>query len=101
MTFAIINTAWIFFRAPTFKRAIQIITRIVTHPGRPTFGVAQITFALDIIAIAILFCVDFITYNGFTGERCPDTIRIPGYAIIACLIALLAVSPNSFIYLQF
>ncbi len=100
-TFVIVNTAWIFFRAPTFKRAIQIITRIVTHPGRPTFGVAQVPFALNVFAIAILFGVDFMAYRGFTEERCPDTIRISGYAIIACLIALLAVSSNSFIYLQF
>ena len=101
VTFAIVNTAWIFFRAPTFKRAIQIIVRIVTHPGRPTFGVAQVTFALNVVAILILFGVDFAAYRGFTGERCPDTVRIPGYAIIACLVALLAVSSNSFIYLQF
>lgn len=101
VTFIIVNTAWIFFRAPTFKRAIQIITRIVTHPGRPTFGVAQVTFALNVIAIIVLFSVDFAVYRGFTGKRCPDAIRIPGYALIACLIALLAVSSNSFIYLQF
>ncbi len=101
ITFVIVNTAWIFFRAPTFKRAIQIISRIITHPGRPTFGVAQVIFALNVIAIIILFSVDFAAYRGFTGERCPDFIRIPGYAFIACLIALLAVSSNSFIYLQF
>ena len=101
VTFAIVNTAWIFFRAPTFKRAIQIIVRIATHPGRPTFGVAQVTFALNVVVILILFGVDFAAYRGFTGERCPDTVRIPGYAIIACLVALLAVSSNSFIYLQF
>lgn len=101
ITFAIVNTAWIFFRAPTFKRAIHIITRILTNPSRPTFGVAQITFALNIIAIVILFGVDYAAYRGFTGERCPDAIRIPGYALIACLIALLAISSRSFIYLQF
>ena len=101
MTFTIVNTAWIFFRAPTFKRAIQIIIRILTNPSRPTFGVAQITFALNIIAIVILFGVDYAAYRGFTGERCPDAIRIPGYALIACLIALLAISSRSFIYLQF
>ncbi len=101
ITFVIVNTAWIFFRAPTFKRAIQIISRILTHPGRPTFGVAQVTFALNIIAIIILFSVDFAVYRGFTAERCPDFIRIPGYALLACLIALLAASSNSFIYLQF
>ena len=101
VTFVIVNTAWIFFRAPTFKRASQIIIRILTHPGRPTFGVAQVTFALNVFAIAILFGVDFASYCGFTGERCPNAIRIPGYAIIACLIALLAVSSSSFIYLQF
>ena len=101
VTFAIVNTAWIFFRAPTFKRAIQIITRILTHPSRPSFGVAQVTFALNVAAIIILFGVDFAAYLGFTGERCPDAIRIPGYAFVACLIALLAVSSNSFIYLQF
>jgi D-alanyl-lipoteichoic acid acyltransferase DltB (MBOAT superfamily) len=101
VTFAIVNTAWIFFRAPTFKRAIQIIVRIVTHPGRPTFGVAQVTFALNVIAILVLFGVDFAAYNGFTKERCPDAVRITGYALIACLIALLAVSSRSFIYLQF
>lgn len=100
-TFAIVNTAWIFFRASTFKHAIQIITRIITHPGRPTFGASQITFALNIIAIIVLFSVDFVTFSGFTGKRCPDAIRILGYALIACLIALLAVSSTSFIYLQF
>ena len=101
VTFVIVNTAWIFFRAPTFKRAIQIISRILTHPSRPTFGVAQVTFALNVIAIIILFSVDFAAYRGFTGTRCPDFIRIPGYTFIVCLIALLAVSSNSFIYLQF
>ncbi len=101
ITFAIVNTAWIFFRAPTFKCAFQIINRILTHPGRPTFGVAQVTFALNVIAIIVLFGVDFAAYRGFTGERCPNAVRIPGYAIIACLIALLAVSSHAFIYLQF
>ena len=101
ITFAIVNTAWIFFRAPTFKRALQIIIRIATHPVRPTFGVSQVTFALNILAIIILFGVDFAAYRGFTGERCPDAVRIPGYALLAALIALLAVSSNSFIYLQF
>ena len=101
VTFVIVNTAWIFFRAPTFKRAIQIITRIMTHPGRPTFGIAQVTFALNVIAIIVLFSVDFAAFRGFTGERCPEAIRIPGYALLACLIALLAVSSRSFIYLQF
>ncbi len=101
ITFVIVNTAWIFFRAPTFKRAIQIIIRIMTHPARPSFGVSQNTFALNVFAIMILFGVDFAAYRGFTGERCPDVVRIPGYAFIACLIALLAVSSNSFIYLQF
>ena len=101
VTFVIVNTAWIFFRAPSFKRALQIIIRIATHPARPTFGVSQVTFALNILAIIILFGVDFTAYRGFTGERCPDAIRIPGYALIACLISLLAVSSSSFIYLQF
>ena len=73
----------------------------MTHPGRPTFGIAQVTFALNVIAIIVLFSVDFAAFRGFTGERCPEAIRIPGYALLACLIALLAVSSRSFIYLQF
>ncbi len=101
VTFVIVNTAWIFFRAPTFKCAIQIISRIITHPGRPTFGAAQVTFALNVITIIVLFVVDFAAFRGFTGQRCPNAIRIPGYALLACLIALLAVSSRSFIYLQF
>ena len=101
VTFAIVNTAWIFFRAPSFKRAGQIIIRILTNHARPTFGVSQVTFALNLVAIIILFGVDFAAYRSFTGERCPDAIRVPGYAIIACLIALLAASSSSFIYLQF
>ena len=102
ITFAIVNAAWIFFRAPTFRRAILIITRIVTHPGgRPYFGASQVTFIINIFMVMILFIVDFTAFRGFTGSRCPDAIRIPGYAVIAALIALLAVSSNSFIYLQF
>ncbi len=101
VTFAIVNTAWIFFRAPTFKHAFQIITSILTHPGRPNFGASQITFLLNVIAIFVMFGVDFATFRGLTGERCPEAIRIPGYALLACLIALLAVSSRSFIYLQF
>jgi len=96
---ALVTLAWIFFRAPSFTVAWQIITGIVNWHGRLSFGPSQLTFLLDAVA-TLLFAV--IEWNMFRKKTTNNIwLQAAGYSGLLVIIALLGMTSESFIYLQF
>ena len=99
LTMALVTLAWIFFRAPSFTVAWQIITGIVNWHGRLSFGPSQLTFLLDGVA-TLLFAV--IEWNMFRKKTMGNIwLQAIGYSGLLVIIALLGMTSESFIYLQF
>jgi len=99
LTMALVTLAWIFFRAPSFTVAWQIITGIVNWHGRLSFGPSQLTFLLDAVA-TLLFAV--IEWNMFRKKTTNNIwLQAAGYSGLLVIIALLGMTSESFIYLQF
>ena len=106
VTFHAVVFAWIFFRAASFSDALTVIGRIGGEWGRLSLGASQITAGLNLLLVALLLAVDFAALKGWAGNyftpgRFPGWVRVIGYSMLAAGIALLGVTNNSFIYLQF
>lgn len=106
VTFHAVVFAWIFFRAETFDKALTVIGRIGGSWGRVSLGSSQVTAAINLLLILLLFILDFSSRKGlcrnyFRPGRFPGWMRVIGYSALASGIALLGVTNNNFIYLQF
>ncbi|WP_271766974.1 MBOAT family O-acyltransferase [Aquimarina algiphila] len=108
LTFALINFAWVFFRANSIEDAFYIIKRICTVPGRLYIGSGDdITASLyATLAIAILVLVElkkeyFNTLFSISNHKY-EFVRLTGYAVLIYMIMYFGVFGKSqFIYFQF
>ena len=107
-TFALINFAWIFFRAASVSDALVIIKKIALNPGRLYIGSgADVTaLAYSLIAVFALVMVEikreyFNSLFSFSNNR-REIIRMLAYALVLFSILYLGVFGESqFIYFQF
>ncbi len=108
VTFALINFAWIFFRASSIEQALYIVKTIFTSPGRLYIGsgddIAASMYA--VLAIAILFMIE-VKKEYFDGlfsvsDNRLEFIRLGAYAVVLFMILYFGVFGKSqFIYFQF
>ena len=107
LTFSLVSTAWVFFRANSLSDAILILKRVFTQPlGSLYWGASQMTTALGIALIGMLVAVQLLQATGivslyFSRSRVPRPIRWCAYFGMIFAIALLGISSNQFIYFQF
>ena len=105
LTFHLAAFAWIFFRAPSYAKALEFFARF-RHWGVLQWGASRIPTAISFGLIAFLFGAELLIAAGWSGDylergRCPGWLRCCGYAGLLIGIALLGVSGDRFIYLQF
>jgi D-alanyl-lipoteichoic acid acyltransferase DltB (MBOAT superfamily) len=106
--FAFANLAWIFFRAPTWDQAIQIIRDIFTKGGKLFIGRGPDKFTLIYggIAVLILLTVEFF------DEFHPNSIQLlhnknrtvryaTSFALLSYIMLLGVFSSSQFLYFQF
>ncbi len=107
-TFALINFAWIFFRANSLQNATHIIKTIFTNPGRLYIGAGDDIAAslYSALAIAILVIVEtkkeFFNNVFSISKNKFEYVRLTGYAIVIFMILYFGVfGKGQFIYFQF
>lgn len=79
-TFVIVDVLWIFFRAPSMKSAVIILTRIFTrfnpwvlsNGSLYNLGLSRPECLICLLGFAVLFCVDLVQYR--TGKQLPDVL---------------------------
>lgn len=104
LTFAIINFAWIFFRAEHLDNALLIFRKIFTEPGH--LFIDPDTLFYGFIFASLIFCIDF-TDEFFKGKiklinNKNVLIRWSTYVTLIVMILLFGVlDGGSFIYFQF
>jgi D-alanyl-lipoteichoic acid acyltransferase DltB (MBOAT superfamily) len=102
--FALTTLAWVFFRAPSFGNAAEILRRIVTWDQTTLITTDRIGLAKCLLAIAVVMAIDIAAefrsvQAGY--ERQPQW-RAAAMAMMLWMIALLGVfSGAEFIYFQF
>lgn len=117
-TFALIDLTWIFFRANSFKQALNMIKSIFTvynpwilfDESLYKLGLDRKNFQLMLISILILIIADFVKWKGYSVRewvyKQEKWFRWIFY-IISILVVLVfgiwgsAYSESSFIYFQF
>jgi D-alanyl-lipoteichoic acid acyltransferase DltB (MBOAT superfamily) len=104
LTFGMVCFAWVFFRAPTFDKAFEIITAgLLLLPQREVF--VSGAEAVTVTAVMTLLLLAHWTLRNSTLE---EMVRgIPTLArggVLGALLLLIAISPGedrAFIYFQF
>jgi alginate O-acetyltransferase complex protein AlgI len=119
MTFALVNFAWIFFRAATFDTAVHIVTNLFSSLHSNYFALANVDlngnevylgqsywkFYLSVLLIPFLFLCDWMIQEGYvqwflTTER--TVLRWSVYYVLILAILIFGVfDTDSFIYFQF
>lgn len=105
--FAIVNVAWVFFRAATVGDAVTIISRIFTLANGGFFTGDMIAFGHSLLAVGMLFALEaFKEWNlgrfGLNWLGQFSAVRSIGCAAAVILILLLGVfDGGQFIYFQF
>jgi D-alanyl-lipoteichoic acid acyltransferase DltB (MBOAT superfamily) len=118
-TFVLVDITWIFFRAPSFRDAVAILKRIPDYNPWVFFdgtlyklGLSAFDFWASVVAIAILFAVDFIhdSKPGFSFRtslaRQNIVFRWTVYILAVMAILIFGIygpsyNPQAFIYFQF
>jgi D-alanyl-lipoteichoic acid acyltransferase DltB (MBOAT superfamily) len=103
VVFHLVTFAWIFFRAPSFEVASQVITGIAT---RFTFSFAQVQSKFlvikGLVLIVVLFMAEFASFHIPQRLATSVPLRWTLATLIAVGIALFGTfSGNNFIYFQF
>ncbi len=101
LTFSLVTFAWVFFKAPDFHSAFQVIRGIVFWHGGLSTGASFNTFSINILLIALFAVWEAWNYHHPDSKDAPLPVRSLKYASLLSLIALFGQTSNSFIYLQF
>ena len=100
-TFHLICLSWIVFRAPSLTAAWNYLARM--NLQMPTHGFSVVAFNLWVILL--LFAGEYISRHRDQFAvlyRIPRPVKIAGFALFLCLIAIFAVdTDNEFIYFRF
>jgi D-alanyl-lipoteichoic acid acyltransferase DltB (MBOAT superfamily) len=106
LTFTLVTFAWIFFRANTVADAFTLIKHIKSFGARPFIGDGISNFAHSILAVLILFAVEYKMeylpqkFNFFTSPNI--VVRWGAMAATVFMILILGVfNGGQFIYFQF
>lgn len=106
ITLTIVTFAWIFFRANSVSDAFKLIGSLKTFGARPFLGDGINNMAHSLLAIAILFAVEYKMeflpgkFNFFTSRNL--AVRWAAIAVAIFLILILGVfNGGQFIYFQF
>lgn len=102
LTFLTVSILWVFFRAPTFTCAIEILKGLFVH--RIGMGSSFNSTSLWVTALLVLLCHLVASRGGWKKllQRLPEPAQGFGYAV-ALLLALLLTPEigKTFIYFQF
>ncbi len=119
LTFALVNFAWIFFRARDFGDAFQIVTNLFSTPASGSYfnllhsdymandlylGEPLWKFAASILLIPILFILEYFMQKGYfmNFERRSYAYKWAVYLVLIFAILIFGVfDTNQFIYFQF
>ncbi len=101
LTFCLVTFAWIFFKAPDFHTAFQVIHGILLWHGTLSTGASFNTFAINILLIILFAVWEVWNCRHVNSKEAPLPARSLKYACLLSLIALFGQTSNSFIYLQF
>lgn len=100
-TFHLVCLSWIVFRAPSLGAAWNFLARL--NFRKPIHGLSVVIFNLAIILL--FFAAEYISrHRNQFGllDRVPRPLKIAGFALFLCLIAIFAVDTrNEFIYFRF
>jgi len=106
LTLVVVTFAWIFFRANTVEDAFTLIRNLSSFGAKPFIGDRISNFAHCILAILILFLVEYKLeylpekFNLFTAKN--RMVRWASISLVIFLIILLGVfNGGQFIYFQF
>lgn len=106
ITIAFVTFAWIFFRANSVGDAFTVIRNLKSFGARPFMGDGVSNFAHSLLAIAILFAVEYKMefmqqkFNWFTSRNV--VVRWGSLALTVFLLLILGVfNGGQFIYFQF
>ncbi len=101
-TFLCVTLLWVFFRAPTFAGALQVLSGLFVH--RAGLGSPLNSTGMWVTAVLVLLCHLFARNGGWKWllQRLPEPARGLGYAMVLLLALLLTPElGNTFIYFQF
>ena len=107
ITFNVVVIAWIFFRAPTFGRALAVLRGIGAGGFCNIYrGPSQFTTLLSFVFMALMLAVEFAQYRGWasingSASRFSMPARWGGTIALVILTAVFGISSSSFIYFQF
>jgi D-alanyl-lipoteichoic acid acyltransferase DltB (MBOAT superfamily) len=114
ITFHLVLLAWVFFRAPSFAGAMQLLSGMVNWSGGADFALpfSWVNFYLAVGAIGLMETVHLLERgHGLRGmsddlpsqmARAPVWVRWPVYFTVGCSILLLGwFEAQEFIYFQF
>ncbi len=119
VTFALVDFAWLFFRADSVEQAFSILHRILfcfqfkemTYYGSYLMGRTKTELCLLLAGIVLVFFVDFlherrISIEGFAARRIPPVVRWTAYIVLTLGILLVTLrefgqGAASFIYTRF
>lgn len=74
--FAFVNFAWIFFRAPDFNSAFQVISGIFTSPGKPFLDTMVFAYGLtSFLIILIKDCIDERRSRKLIASQCGNSVN--------------------------
>jgi hypothetical protein len=112
-TFALVNLAWVLFRANSIADAVLILSRILTIPFGGSFGLGDLGLEfkklLVVGAMVLLMClVDALQRRKPVAERINGTVWLR-YGVWLAMILLILVfgyygdgfDPQDFVYFQF
>jgi D-alanyl-lipoteichoic acid acyltransferase DltB (MBOAT superfamily) len=103
VTFNVVCLAWVFFRAPTFSRAMSVLGRLFTGWGVPSPEVSL----LLVVTLALMLASQFVP------ERTMEKVQVAfsnfpvvaqGVTLAGCFFLIDALGPTGvapFIYFQF
>ncbi len=119
VTFALVDFAWLFFRADNLEQAFTILYRIfccfrfkeMTYYGSYLMGRSKMELLLLLVGIALVFLVDFlhekkISVEGYAVGRVPIGVRWTVYIVLTLVILLVTAreygqGASNFIYTRF
>lgn len=118
-TFALVDFAWLFFRAESLGKAVEILKRIffsfqfreMTYYGSYLLGESRLHLVLMLLGIAAVFAVDFlherkISVEGLMARKLPAAARWTVYvALTLLMLSILArnygMAASTFLYQRF
>lgn len=100
-TMTVVFAAWVFFRAPHFSDAVEMLRRIVTPAtGWGDSRIAPVFFELLLLYLPLQWLVHRTTWNRSMADA-PVRWQTGAVALLAAFATVYYVDGNQFIYFQF